>query len=83
LLVVKLGGSSDQVSNLLTEVGSFLISCLSSKIDKEGLWMVSEALDTLFDVFSEDDYNQVLVNIGLIPKLSAIQPQLKKIVSYR
>lgn len=41
------------------------------------LWVVGEALDSMFDVFAEDHTDSVLKEIGLVSKLKALAPTLK------
>ena len=46
------------------------------------LWVVAEALDSIFDVFGEDHVDPVLEEIGMIEKLKSIAPALKSKVSF-
>ena len=45
------------------------------------LWVVAEALDSIFDVFGEDHIDPVVREIGLVEKLKSIAPVLKSKVS--
>ncbi|CAL8070193.1 unnamed protein product [Orchesella dallaii] len=67
------------LETLITQIAEHLIACIPFlKFEREGLWLTAEILDTLFDVFAEDDYNAVLKNTALIPKLKTLQPAFKK-----
>lgn len=46
------------------------------------LWLVAEALDSVMDVFAEDSNNVHLKELGIIPTLQTILPQLKSMVRY-
>ena len=43
----------------------------------EDLRVVAEALDKLFDVFGEDDSDEIFADLKLLQKLSNILPQMK------
>lgn len=67
------------VETLLTGIAEYLINCLTTlKVERQGLWLAAEILDTIFDVFAEDDYNHVLKNLQVIPKLKSLQQPFKK-----
>lgn len=69
------------VPQMLTEIAQYFLDCITRlKVDKCGLWLVAEILDTLFDMFAEDDYNEVLKQLELIQRLRGIQPAFKKLV---
>jgi len=74
----KEGLTKTAIEDLLEQVGSFLLSRISNYGDSQHLWRVSESLDTIFDVFAEDDYNHVLEKLGMIEKLKVFLPQFKK-----
>ena len=59
-------------------IGNFLLRFVCS--DDE-VWVVAEALDSTFDVFAEDETNQVLLELNLIETLKSVMPQLKRKVS--
>ena len=44
------------------------------------LWLVAEALDSVMDVFADDGNNEHLKELGVIPTLQNILPQLKTMV---
>jgi len=66
---------------LLLRIGEFLIGCLTFGSDKVDLIRTAEALDTIFDVFAEDDFNDVIQELGLIEKLRNLEPHFRKQVS--
>jgi len=52
--------------------------CLLERVCGDGeLWVVGEALDAVFDVFSEDHVDPVVKEIDLVPKLKTLAPALK------
>ena len=46
------------------------------------LWVVAEALDSIFDVFGEDHIDPVVKEIGMVEKLKNIAPALKSKVCW-
>jgi hypothetical protein len=81
LLAVKSSPSSVDHSTVLRSICVFLLSTFpSGKLDRSSLWPTSEALDTIFDVFAEDDHNAILQETGLVSKLKALAPQFKRAV---
>lgn len=59
---------------LLKDIGVMFLEVVSKDSD---LWVVAEALDSIFDVFGEDHVNPVLKEIGLVVKLESMLPALK------
>ncbi len=59
---------------LVQEIGHFLVEVIGHDAD---LWVVAEALDSLFDVFGEDHVDPVVKEIGLVNRLRNILPMLK------
>ncbi|XP_075217707.1 HEAT repeat-containing protein 3 [Lycorma delicatula] len=60
---------------LLKDIGRFIIAIA----ERQGpLWLIAEALDTLMDVFAEDNTDNVAQEIALVSHLSAIAPVFKK-----
>ncbi|XP_064640684.1 HEAT repeat-containing protein 3-like [Lineus longissimus] len=64
-----------QPHSLLKNIGVFLLEICAK--DSE-LWVIAEALDSIFDVFSEDHLNPVVMEIGLVQKLKQLSPLLKQ-----
>jgi hypothetical protein len=79
-LIVRRKGKPEGADALLFQVGEFLLDCVCKNTDRQHLWRAAEALDTLFDVFSEDDYNEVLNQLKMVEKLKAFLPQFKKTI---
>lgn len=59
-------------------IGIFLLTIVCG--DKD-LWVVSEALDSAFDVFGEDHLDSIDHDIGLTDRLSKFVPEMKSRVS--
>lgn len=75
-----LGSSTAQNSiSLLKAIGTFLLDVCNK--DKVELWVESEALDALFDVFADDHLDPVLHEIGGVDKLNSILPIFKHKIS--
>ncbi|XP_061196550.1 HEAT repeat-containing protein 3-like [Saccostrea echinata] len=55
-------------------IGIFLLTIVCGDRD---LWVVSEALDCIFDVFGEDHLDPVAQEIGLTERLSKLIPDMK------
>lgn len=62
----------------LKNIGIFLLTIVCG--DKD-LWVVSEALDSLFDVFGEDHLDSIDHDIGLTDRLSKFVPEMKSRVN--
>lgn len=65
-------------SLLKQNIGIFLLTIVCG--DKD-LWVVSEALDSLFDVFGEDHLDSIDHDISLTDRLSKFVPEMKSRVS--
>lgn len=63
---------------LFQDIGVLLLEVVCQDTD---LWVVAEALDSIFDVFGEDHIDPVLKEIGLVDKLKTVAPALKSKVS--
>lgn len=55
-------------------IGACLLGICNKDCD---LWVESEALDAIFDVFAEDSHDSLLSEIGAIEKLKGLLPMLK------
>jgi len=55
-------------------MANFLLEAAAKDAD---LRVVAEALDKLFDMFAEDDTDQLSVDVGLVPKLKQLLPGFK------
>ncbi|XP_067934086.1 HEAT repeat-containing protein 3-like isoform X1 [Watersipora subatra] len=68
-----------QIDHPLTKaVGTTLLSIATTS--KE-LWLVTESLDAIMDVFSDDTNNNLLAELEILSTLSHILPQLKSMVA--
>jgi hypothetical protein len=56
-------------------VGQFLLDVCSRELE---LWVVAEAIDTIMDIFGEDETDNVAADIKLVDKLQALLPSLKQ-----
>lgn len=72
--IATLIGKTLPEHSVVQDVGSFLVTVASHSPD---LVVVAEALDALFDVFSDDATDPVARKLGLTERLSSILPQLK------
>jgi hypothetical protein len=57
------------------DIGRFLLEVCH--LDSE-VWVVAEAIDTVMDVFGEDETDIVAADIKLVDKLRALLPSLKR-----
>ncbi|XP_055955315.1 HEAT repeat-containing protein 3 [Patella vulgata] len=62
---------------ILKDIGLFLVE----NCKDQDLWVVAEALDSIFDVFGEDHIDSIVKEIDLIQKLRTILPPLKAKIS--
>ena len=53
-----------------------LFLCDVASLDVE-LWVSAEALDSIFDVFAEDDTDAIVADVRLVDQLRALVPTLK------
>lgn len=65
-------------ADTLKNIGIFLLTIICG--DKD-LWVVSEALDSVFDVFGEDHLDSIDHDIGLTDRLSKFVPEMKSRVN--
>ena len=63
---------------LLVPEGSFLKLVLNASP-----WVLAEALNAVFDLFAEPESNEVVVALGLMPKLEALVPKIKAALKTR
>jgi len=56
-------------------IGRFLLEVCSKESE---LWVVAEAIDTIMDIFGEDETDNVAADIKLVDKLQALLPSLKQ-----
>ncbi|GIX91443.1 HEAT repeat-containing protein 3 [Caerostris extrusa] len=61
-------------ANLIKMIGLFLLDICSKGID---MWVTTEALDAIFDVFAEDPIDVIAQEINLVGKLMSFLPMLK------
>merc|ERR1711971_45204 len=59
---------------LLSKIGMILIEVACNNSD---VVVISEALDSIFDVFKEDNTDPVVREIGLVNKLKSLQPTFR------
>ncbi|KDR09420.1 HEAT repeat-containing protein 3 [Zootermopsis nevadensis] len=59
---------------LLKNIGKFLLEVCGRESE---LWVVAEAVDTVIDVFGEDETDNAAAHINLVEKLKALLPSLK------
>ncbi|XP_046356548.2 HEAT repeat-containing protein 3-like [Haliotis rufescens] len=74
--VATIGGLLAKLSSphpLLKDIGHFLLEVIGR--DPE-LWVVAEALDSVFDVFAEDHIDPIVREIALVEKLRNFRPML-------
>jgi len=72
-------GQHPAAANFIGEIGILLLGCLTDS----SLEVRAEALNSVFDVFAETNYNQVVVQLGMIQKLSECHSHLKKVLQSR
>ncbi|XP_067652836.1 HEAT repeat-containing protein 3-like [Haliotis asinina] len=74
--VATIGGLLAKLTSphpLLKDIGHFLLEVIGR--DSE-LWVVAEALDSVFDVFAEDHIDPIVQEIALVEKLKNFRPML-------
>lgn len=75
LLLFVDGHENGNNESLPLTVGSFLLDAASKDAE---LWVQSEALDAIFDVFSDERSDAIASNLGLVDKLKQLAPGFKK-----
>lgn len=60
-------------------IGSLLLEVITTS---KQLWLVTESLDSIMDVFAEDINNIYIKELGVISTLQEILPQLKTMVRH-
>lgn len=75
LLVSKL---NDTTSNVICTITEFILD----QAHKENeVWVLAEAVDTLVDLYAEDDTDVLAVKVKLVDKLKVLAPILKNKVN--
>lgn len=64
---------------LVKKITDFILQTLSKE---EDVWTMSEALDSFMDMFSENDWNQIVYDLNVIPKSKELEKILKTKVSF-
>jgi len=67
--------AADVSQRRLKTIGRFLLEVCSRESE---LWVVAEAIDTIMDIFGEDETDNVAADIKLVDKLQALLPSLKQ-----
>nr|CAD7421299.1 unnamed protein product [Timema poppensis] len=83
LILVNSTDMTTTAHAMIKSIGRFLLEVCSRESE---LWLVAESLDTLMDVFGEDETGQAAADIALVDKLRALVPSFKyKVIlrSYR
>ena len=65
---------------IFQDIGVLLLEVVCKDTD---VWVKSEALDAIFDVFGEDHLDAVIKEINLVDKLKTVLPQLKSMVNIK
>ncbi|KAF6018910.1 hypothetical protein EB796_022795 [Bugula neritina] len=65
---------------IVKAIGSLLLEVITTS---KQLWLVTESLDSIMDVFAEDINNIYIKELGVISTLQEILPQLKTMVSQK
>ncbi|KAJ9594173.1 hypothetical protein L9F63_014402 [Diploptera punctata] len=75
LLGMILSKSEEEKSQLLFKnIGNFLLDVCARESE---LWVVAEAVDTIMDVFAEDETDLAAAQINLVEKLQTLLPSLR------
>ena len=67
-------------SDVEVHIAAFLIDRLSKETE---VWPLAELLDTIMDLFAEDETDRLAQKINLIEKLNEITPLVKMKVSFQ
>ncbi|CAO1371804.1 unnamed protein product [Diamesa tonsa] len=59
---------------LVKKITDFILQTLSKE---EDVWTLSEALDSFMDMFSDNDWNQIVYDLNVIPKSKELEKILK------
>ncbi|XP_069681892.1 HEAT repeat-containing protein 3 [Periplaneta americana] len=74
MILTKSIDSNNHALTLLKNIGKFLLEVCVRETE---LWVVAEAVDSIMDVFGEDETDLAAVQINLVEKLQALLPALK------
>lgn len=55
---------------------------LDASSNEEDVWTLSEALDSFMDMFSDNDWNQIVFDLNVVAKSRELEKILKTKVSY-
>lgn len=74
MILTKSLESSEHALILLKNIGKFLLDVC---VRETQLWVIAEAVDSIMDVFGEDETDLAAAQVNLVEKLQALLPALK------
>ncbi|EGC36763.1 hypothetical protein DICPUDRAFT_77593 [Dictyostelium purpureum] len=72
--IIGIVGQKPYSQSILKEIGTFLLQCLSKDSPAD---IISESLNSIFDIFAEPPVNQIAKEIQMIQQLEAFVPIIR------
>jgi len=72
-------GQISSFAHLVPSIGALLTGCLSD----QSAWVLAEALNAIFDIFAEEQFNSVVKHLNLMEKLQLLIPHLTNLIKKR
>lgn len=73
--MITLPHTTENSYKVVKKVGKFLLDTCGHENE---LWVLAEALDSIMDLFGEDETDQVASELGLVDKLQALLPSFRR-----
>ena len=70
---------NDTTSNVVCVITEFIIEQAAKESE---VWVIAEAIDTLVDLYSEDETDELAARVNLVEKLALLLPAIKSKVFF-
>ncbi|EAL69160.1 armadillo repeat-containing protein [Dictyostelium discoideum AX4] len=72
--IIGIAGQKPYCQNILKEVAMFLLQCLNKDLPAD---IISESLNSIFDIYAEPNVNNIVKEVSLIQHLDAFVPIIR------
>ncbi|KAK5577779.1 hypothetical protein RB653_002727 [Dictyostelium firmibasis] len=72
--IIGIAGQKPYCQNILKEIAIFLMQCLNKDLPAD---IISESLNSIFDIFAEPNVNSVVKEVSMIQHLEAFTPVIR------
>ncbi|KAN0036840.1 hypothetical protein ACTFIV_002153 [Dictyostelium citrinum] len=72
--IIGIAGQKPYCQNILKEIAMFLLQCLNKDLPAD---IISESLNSIFDIYAEPNVNSIIKEVSLIQHLEAFVPIIR------